>query len=474
MKQPRCLFNHDWRRIIRYLCRDYQKRFMARQKTANSLGSDNIGRLLIQYSIPAIIATASASLYNIIDRVFIGHGVGPYAISGLSLTLPFMNITTAFGALVGIGASTMVSIRLGQRNRQGATHILGNAVMLNLIIGLLVAFAGFIFLDPVLSAMGASPKTLPYARMFMQVILLGNVFSHLYLGLNNIMRSSGYPRKAMTITLITVGINLALAPIFIFLFEWGIRGAALATVVAQLSGAVLGLVHFFRRDSNVHFLPGYQRLNMNIVKEIFSVGMATFLMFISASLVVLLINRSLGKYGGDFAIGAYGIINSILSLIVMVVLGFTQGMQPIAGFNFGAQQYDRVRQVFKITLVAGTVVTTFGFLISMIFPRQIASVFTDNQELINLSASGLRYVLMVFPIVGFQMVTSNFFQSIGKAHISMILSLSRQVLFLIPAMLILSRLYGLNGVWVSMPVSDFLASLLTFVVLRYQMKKLPG
>lgn len=445
---------------------------MADQNTASSLGTERIGHLLLEYSVPAIAATAAASVYNIIDRIFIGHGVGPFAISGLALTMPLMNVATAFGALVGVGASTMVSIRLGQHDRHGATRILGNALMLNIIIGLAVSVAAFIFLDPILYAMGASKQTLPYARQFMQVILAGNAFAHIYLGLNNIMRSSGYPRKAMFITLITVGINLLLAPLFIFVFRWGIRGAAFATVAAQLVGATLGIFHFFKRESTVHFLPGYLRLKIKIIEDIFSVGMANFLMFITASLVVLLINRSLGKYGGDFAIGAFGIINSILSLVMMVVLGFTQGMQPIAGYNFGAQQYGRVKQVFKITLVAGTCVTTFGFLVSMLFPRQIASVFTSNQELISLSVNGLRIAVMVFPIVGFQMVTANFFQSIGKAHISIIMSLSRQVLFLIPALLLFSKLFGLNGVWASMPVSDFLASLLTFVVLRQQMGKL--
>jgi putative MATE family efflux protein len=344
--------------------------------------------------------------------------------------------------------------------------------MLNIILGLVVTVISFVFLDPILYALGASKQTLPYAREFMQVILIGNLSLHLYLGLNNIMRSSGYPHKAMYITLITVGINLLLAPLFIFVFKWGIRGAALATVLAQLAGTILGLLHFFRRESIVRFLPGYMRLKKEIVKEIFSIGMAIFLMLISASLVVLLINRSLEKYGGDFAIGAFGIINSILSLVTMIVLGFNQGMQPIAGYNFGAHQPQRVKRVFRITLMAGTIVTTFGFLVSEVFPRQIAAVFTVNQELISLSATGLQYAMLLFPIVGFQMVTASFFQSIGKARVSILWSLSRQVLFLIPAILILSHFFGLKGIWIGMPVADLLASVLTFVVLRHQMGKL--
>lgn len=444
---------------------------MTKLNAANALSTERIGKLLMQYAIPAIVATAAASVYNIIDRVFIGQGVGPLAISGLALTLPMMNLTAAFGAMVGIGASTLVSIRLGQRDRKGATLILTNAFLLNIIISLVVGGLSLIFLDPILYVMGASKDTLPYAREFMQIILAGNLFLHVYLGLNNIMRASGYPQKAMILTLITVGINLALAPLFIFVFHWGIRGAALATVLAQLFGAVSVVLHFFKRGTSVYFLPGYFKLKKRIISEIFSIGVANFLMLLCASLVVVLFNRSLGAYGGDFAIGAYGIINSILNLIMMIVLGFNQGMQPIAGYNFGARQFDRVKRVFKLTVVAGTAVTTFGFMASELFPKTIAGFFTHSEELINLSANGLRISLVLFPIVGFQMVATNFFQSIGKARISIILSLTRQLIFLIPGILLLPHFFGLNGIWISMPVADLLSSLLTLGVLNYQLRK---
>lgn len=439
---------------------------MLNQNSTASLGSERIGTLLMQYSLPAIIATAASSIYNVIDRIFVGHGVGPLAISGLAITLPLMNITAAFGSLVGIGASTMVSIRLGQRDRKEAIHILGNAVLLNLIISILTTTIGLIFLDPILYAMGASKDTLPYAKEFMQIILIGNIFTHVYLGLNNIMRSSGYPRKAMITTLITVGINLILAPVFIFVFNWGIRGAALATITAQFLGTIWVALHFLHRHSVVRFLPGYVKLKDTIISDIFSIGLANFLMFICGSLVVILINVSLKKYGGDYAIGAFGIINSIMNLIAMVVLGLNQGMQPIAGFNFGAKQFDRVDRVFKLTLISGTAVTTFGFLISEIFPRQLAGLFTNSPELISLSASGLRLVFASFVIIGFQMVTSSFFQSIDKAKISITLSLTRQVIFLIPLVFIFSHIWGVNGVWMSMPASDFLASLFTLFMLK--------
>ena len=445
---------------------------MAKRGATNELGTEKIGKLLLQYSVPAIIATTAASLYNIIDRIFIGQGVGPLAISGLSLTLPLMNITAAFGAMIGVGASAMVSIRLGQHDRKGATLILGNAVMLNIILGIVVGLITLVFLEPILFSLGASKDTLPYAKEFMQIILLGNVFTHLYHGLNNIMRASGYPDKAMVITLITVAANLALAPIFIFVFKWGIRGAALATVCAQLIGTVSVVRHFLKTESFIHFLPGYMKLKKVIVKDIFSIGMSNFVMLICGSIVISIVNLSLGKYGGDFAIGAFGIINSIANLTVMIVIGFNQGMQPIVGYNFGAGQISRVIRTFKLTIFAGTCVTCFGFLIAECFPKLIASAFTTNNELINLAAIGMRLNLMMFPIIGFQIVTSSFFQSIGKAKISILLSLTRQVLFLIPALLILPHFLGLKGVWLGAPAADIISSILTLLVLRWQIKKL--
>jgi len=440
--------------------------------TANDLGVEKVGQLLLQYSLPAIIATSAASLYNIIDRIFIGQGVGPLAISGLALTFPLMNITAAFGAMVGVGASAMVSIRLGQHDRKGATLILGNAVTLNIILGIVVGIITLVFLEPVLFALGASEDTLPYAKEFMQVLLLGNVFTHLYLGLNNIMRASGYPGKAMITTLITVGINLILAPLFIFVFKWGIRGAALATVFAQFTGTITTAVHFSKIGSFVHFLPGYMKLKKAIIRDIISIGMSNFLMLICASIVVSILNLSLRKYGGDLAIGAFGIIASIGNLAAMVVIGFNQGMQPIVGYNYGARKIPRVIRTFKLTIFAGTCVTCFVFLFAEIFPRLIASAFTSNAELINLAVTGMRLNLMMFPVVGFQIVTSNFFQSIGNAKISIFLSLTRQVLFLIPALLILPHFLGLKGVWLGGPVADTTSSVLTLLVLRWQIRKL--
>lgn len=445
---------------------------MAKKANTNELGTLGVGRLLLQYSMPAIIATAAASLYNIIDRVFIGHGVGPYAISGLALTFPLMNIMAAFGAMVGVGAATMISIRLGQHNRKGATQILGNALMLNIIIGVVVGLVTLLFLEPILYALGASAETLPYAKEFMQVILLGNAFVHIYLGLNGIMRATGYPRKAMFTTLITVVINLALAPLFIFVFKWGIRGAALATVIAQIVGAAIVIHHFLRKTSFLHLLPGYMKLKWSSIRDIISVGMSNFLMLITSSIVISILNIGLAKYGGDFAIGAYGIVHSLGNLVVMVILGFNQGMQPIVGYNFGAKKIPRVIRTYKLTILAGTCVACVGFIMAEVFPRAIASVFTNDAQLIELATVGLRLNLMMFPVVGFQVVTANFFQSIGKAKVSIFLSLTRQVLFLIPALFILPLFWGLNGVWLSAALADFLAALLTLIVLQWQIRRL--
>ena len=442
------------------------------KESTSNLGVEKIGKLLLQYSVPAIVATAAASIYNIIDRIFIGQGVGALAISGLAITFPLMNITAAFGAMVGVGASSMVSIRLGQNNKQSATQILGNALMLNVILGIAVSIITLIFLDPIFFALGASDNTLSYAKEFMEIILLGNVFCQVYLGLNSIMRASGYPTKAMITSLVTVVINAILAPLFIFVFKWGIRGAALATVCAQIAGSLLVILHFTKRNSFLRFLPGCLKLKIEIIKDIISIGMSNFLMLIAGSAVISIINLSLSKYGGDYAVGAYGIINSIGNLGAMIVIGFNQGMQPIVGYNYGACNIARVIRAFRLTILFATCVTSCLFLLAEIFPSAIASAFTTDNKLIELTTIGMRLNLLMFSIVGFQMVTSNFFQSIGKAKISIFLSVSRQVLFLIPALLILPHFFGLNGVWLGSPTADITSSILTFIVLKWQIKKI--
>jgi len=439
---------------------------------SNRLGHEPIGKLLVEYSLPAIIGMAASSLYNVIDRAFIGNGVGPMAIAGLGLTLPIMALTVAFGAMIGSGASTMVSIRLGQQRKTDATHILGNTIILNFIFGISISALGLIFLDPLLNAFGASPQTLPYARDFMQIILVANLFNHNFIGLNNVMRASGYPKKAMLSTLLTVGVNICLAPLFIFVFHWGIRGAALATACAQIVGFCWVILHFVNKNHFLHFQKGYFKLDKRIVADILSIGLSPFLMNLCASLVTLVINKSLVGYGGDLYIGAYGIVGSVVMLFIMIVLGLNLGMQPISGYNFGAKLYDRVIGVYKRALLIGTCITTVGFLAAYLFPNAIVSIFTSDPELLSISKKAIRIIFFSFPIVGFQVVTTNFFQSIGKAKLAILLSLSRQLIFLLPALLILPPLFGVEGVWMALPTGDILASLVTLIVILWQRKKL--
>lgn len=444
---------------------------MTAQKTPTALGTESIGKLLMQYAVPAIIAMTASSLYNMVDSIFIGHGVGTMALSALALTFPLMNLGAAFGALVGVGAATLISVKLGQKDYDTAQRVLGNVFVLNILLGLAFTIIVFPFLDPILYFFGGSDETVGYARQFMEIILLGNVVTHLYLGLNAVLRASGHPKQAMYATIATVAINTILAPIFIFMFDWGIRGAAIATMSAQVIALLWQLKLFNNANELLHFRRGIFRLKRKIVFDSLAIGMSPFLMNLAACLIVILINQGLKKYGGDLAIGAFGIVNRLVFIVVMIVMGLNQGMQPIAGYNFGAKLYDRVNKVLKLTIIYATCVTTFGFLVGMLAPNLVVGIFTSDAELTELSATGLRITVMFFPIIGFQMVTSNFFQSIGMAGKAIFLSLTRQMLILLPCLLILPHFFGVAGVWYSMPVSDLLASLIALVMLVYQFRK---
>lgn len=444
---------------------------MANPRTPTELGTEKIGKLLMQYAIPAIIAMTASSLYNMVDSIFIGHGVGTLAISGLAVTFPLMNLAAAFGSLVGVGAATLVSVKLGQKDYDTAQRVLGNVVILNVIIGILFTVACLIFLDPILYFFGASEATIPYARDYMQVILIGNTITHLYLGLNSVLRSAGHPKKAMFATIATVVINTGLDPLFIYTFGWGIQGAAIATIIAQIISLTWLIFLFSNKKELLHFHKGIFRLRKKIVFDSLAIGMSPFLMNLASCFIVILINLGLKEHGGDIAIGAFGIVNRLAFLVVMIVMGINQGMQPIAGYNFGAQLYPRVTKVLKLTIYGATAVTTTGFFIAVLMPDIAVSLFTSDEELIRLSAEGLRIVTLFFPIVGFQMVTSNFFQSIGMASKAIFLSLTRQMLFLVPCLLILPRIFGTWGVWASMPVSDLAASIVAAIMLIVQFKK---
>ena len=444
---------------------------MVGQKTPTALGTENIGKLLMQYAVPAIIAMTASSLYNMVDSIFIGHGVGTMAISGLALTFPLMNLAAAFGSLVGVGAATLISVKLGQKDYDTAQRVLGNVFVLNILLGVAFTVIVMAFLDPILYFFGGSDETVGYARDYMYIILLGNTITHLYLGLNAVLRSSGHPQKAMYATIATVIINTILDPVFIYGFGWGIRGAAIATIVAQIISLMWQLWIFSSKEELLHFHRGIFRLKRKIVFDSLAIGMSPFLMNMAACFIVILINQGLKKYGGDLAIGAFGIVNRLVFIIVMIVMGLNQGMQPIAGYNFGAKQYERVTKTLKLTIIYATGVTTFGFIIGMLFSDTVVGIFTSDAELIELSAKGLRIVVMFFPIIGFQMVTANFFQSIGMASKAIFLSLTRQMMVLLPCLIILPRFFGVAGVWYSMPISDLLASLIAGTMLVWQLRK---
>lgn len=440
----------------------------------NVLAEKPVGSLLMQYAIPAIVAMAASSVYNIIDGIFIGQGVGAEAIMGLALTGPLMSLTAAFGAMVGVGAATLMSVKLGQKDYGTAQKILGNVVIMNLTLGIVLGLLLLVFINPILRFFGASDVTLPYARNFMSIILVGNVVTHMYLGLNALLRSTNRPQKAMCATIGTVVLNCILAPIFIFVLGWGIRGAATATIMAQMIMLMWQLRLFSNKDELIHLSRSIIKLDVKIVKESLLVGLPQFLINLCACLVAAMMTRSLTTYGGDMAVGAFGICNRFILFIVMVVIGLNQGMQPIAGYNFGARRYDRVLGVLNKALIFGSVITLTGFVIGVFFPTPFVSVFAkDSPQLIKLSAHALSCMVMMFPIVGIQIVSTAFFQSIGYAPKSIFLSLTRQLIFLVPAIFILPHLYvdPLEGLWHAAPVADGLASVLAITLLVLQVKK---
>ena len=445
---------------------------MDNKQAALELGQRPVGQLLAQYALPAIVAMSASSLYNIIDRAMIGQVVGPEAIAGLGITFPFMNLSGAFGAAVGVGASTCISVKLGQKDYETAEHLLGNTVTLNLIVGFLFMAVCLVFLDPILRFFGASDVTLPYAREFMTIILLGNMMTHMYFGMNAVLRAAGKPRHAMWATLFTVGCNIVLVVAFVWWFRWGIKGAALATITSQTLALCWQMWLFSNPKELLHLKRGIYRLKADLVRNIVSIGISPFLMNATACIVVIFMNNQFVRYGGDMAVGAYSIANSIAMVFFMFVIGVNQGMQPIAGYNYGAERYDRMFRVLWLAIGAATAILLVGWSLSMLFPRQIARIFTTDQTLIELAARGIRLNMLVFFVVGSQAVITNFFQCIGKVKISIFLSLSRQLLLLIPMAYILPLFLGLDGVWYSMAASDFGSFAMTLPLLFWYMKKL--
>ncbi len=444
---------------------------MDNKKATLELGTKPVGKLLAQYALPAIIAMTAASLYNIIDRVFIGQVVGPMAISGLAITFPFMILAAAFGAAVGVGAATTISVKLGQKDYESAENTLGNTITLNLIIGL--AFGGIclLFLDPILRFFGASDTTLPYARDFMQIILAGNVFSHMYFGMNAVLRAASKPRMAMFATIFTVAMNILLDAVFILWWHWGIKGAAFATVISQVLALCWQMKLFANKNELLHLKRGIYKLKANLVRNIISIGISPFLMNACACIIVIFINNQLVKFGGDIAVGAYGIANSIAMIFIMFVIGLNQGMQPIAGYNYGAQQYGRMMRVVKLSIITAICIMLTGWTLAMFAPYYCARMFTKDPELIKGSIKAIQIIMMMYPFIGCQMVITNFFQCIGKVKISIFLSLSRQLLFLLPLLILLPNFYGINGVWASMPTSDLISVIVAISIMTVYLRR---
>lgn len=439
---------------------------------SKQLGEEKVGTLLFKFSLPAIVGMLVNALYNMVDRVFIGRGVGALAISGLAVGFPLSIINMAFGMLIGIGSSTMISIKLGEKKKDEAERILGNALVLIILISICLSIIGLIFLDDILKIFGASQETLPYARDYMKYIMAGALLQNIGFGMNNIIRAEGNPKIAMATMLIGAIINTILDPIFIFVFKMGIKGAAIATIFAQTVSSIWVLYYFFSGKSTLKIKRENLSLHKGTIKTIMSIGISPFSMQIAASLVTTILNKNLLTYGGDLAVGAMGIINSISMLFFMPMFGINQGMQPIIGYNYGAKQYKRVRKTLKLAIMASVTIATIGFIVVEVFPTALIKIFNSDEQLVSIGTHGIRIFLSLLPIIGFQVVSSNYFQAVGKAKIAIFLSLSRQFIFLIPMIIILPPMFGLNGVWIVGPVSDILAALVTMFFLYKDMNQL--
>lgn len=436
------------------------------------LGEKEIPKLLLKFSIPAIVGMLVNALYNFVDMVFIGQGVGPLGIAGVRIGFPLMVIGMAFSMLIGIGANSLVSIRLGQKRKEDAELILGNALTSMIVIAAVLTVLGLILMESLLRLFGASEAVMPYAKGYFRIILYGTIFQMIEMGMNNFIRGEGNPKVAMITMLIGAVLNTILDPLFIFVFDWGIEGAALATIMSMAVSAIWVMYYFLFGNSLLKIRKSNLKIKFDIIKSITAIGLAPFAMQLASSLVVIFMNQGLTKYGGDIAVSAMGIINNIAALFMMVVFGINQGAQPIIGFNYGAQKYDRVKSALKYAIGAATVVVTIGYVSINLFASQMIGLFSNDLELIDIGSRGMKRVMMFMPIIGFQIVSSAYFQAVGKPKQSMLLSLSRQVLLLIPMILILPTFMGLMGLFTAGPVADLSSSILTAIFLYFELKHL--
>lgn len=440
----------------------------------SELGTAPVHKLLWKYALPAIIAMTATSLYNIVDSIYIGHGCGALALGALTVAKPFMDICAAFGSLVGVGASSLLAIYLGEKDYEKANRVLGNVIVMNIILSTVVMIAGLVWLDPILLAFGASEDTLGYAHDYMEIILYGNILTHIYFGLNAMLRSAGHPRFSMTATIVAVVINIILDPIFIFGMDMGVKGAALATVISQAIAVTWQVTKFFDKNELVRFHRGIWKLNKHITFRALAIGLSPFLYNIAHCFVVIIINNQLKNFGGDMAIASYGVINRLTFVFAMVIMGLNQGMQPITGYNFGAKKYDRMLRSFYLTCLYATGVMAVVFVLGECFPRLMTQMFTHDPVLIEQTIRPMRIICSSMLIIGFQMVTGNLFTSIGKAGKAIFLSLTRQVLYLIPLVICLPLVFAqpIDGVWWSIPISDTISAVTAVIVLLASRKKL--
>ena len=427
--------------------------------------------------MPGIIAMTTMSLYNMVDSIFIGHGVGALALSGLTVAKPFMDICAAFGTLVGVGASSLVAIKLGEKDYRSANDILANVILLNVLLGAIIMVVGLYWLDPILYAFGASDETIAYARDYMEIILWGNIITHIYYGLNSMLRSIGHPRISMYATILAVLLNVALDPIFIFVMDMGVRGAALATIISQIVSVIVEMIIFLNPKEVIHFHRGIWRLRRDITMRALGIGLAPFLMHMAACFVVIVLNNQLKRYGGDMAIATFGMTNRFMFFFAMIVMGIQQGMQPIVGYNYGANLKNRMLRAFKLSVYCATCVMGVLWLFGVFWPEGFIRLFTHDDVLVAQSIAPARVMLCVMFAVGFPMITGNFYTSIGMAPKAIFLSLTRQVLFLIPLILCLPLLFDhigwtpIWGVWWALPISDSLSVMTAAIVINRDMRK---
>lgn len=441
-------------------------------KNSQVLGTESIGKLLMKYSIPAIIGMIVNALYNVVDRIFIGNipDVGPLAITGVGVTMPIMTIILAFAMLIGIGVTTNISIKLGQGKKEEAQKLIGNGITLSIIISVIISIVGIIFGDSILKLFGASDQTLYYAQSYIYIILAGTIFNILAFTLNNTIRGDGNPKLAATIMVVGCLTNIVLDAVLIFVFKLGIQGAAIATVISQMVTAIWALMYYVKGKSNLKFEKSSLKLDKSLVKIIFAIGSAPFAMQIATSLVQVISNNALKVYGGDLAIGAMATISSISMIFLMPIFGLNQGAQPIIGFNYGAKQYDRANNAFKVSALASIIIMTSGWLLIQTVPELIVGMFNKDPKLMKITVNGIRIYLLMLPIIGVSITGSNYIQSVGKAKVAMVLSLLRQVILLIPMIVILPKFFGLDGVWYAQPVADLLATIITVVILVKELR----